>query len=342
MFKAVLVDRDYGSVTLENQQYLKNEYAKSNINLSLHHFKSEDELIKNCIDAEVLLCTGNPLISKRVIESLPKLRLVQRFGIGVNSIDLEAATNNGVTILNMPGFCIKELAAHATSLIMSLLRNTSYYDREIRKFNWPKAKFFKPEDLSDLTVGLYGFGGSAKELYNIIHNGFGSKFVVCDPYVKSSVLDEYDIELVSFDEMLEKSDIISLNAPLTDETRGIFNLEAFKRMKNTAMIINIARGELINEDDLVYALENGLIRFAGLDVYETEPLKQDSKLRNMDNVILTCHSAFYGIKSENNQINFAKELVKKALLENEVPKFFVANKAVIGKSKFNYIEGGLI
>ena len=341
MFKAVLVDKDYGSVSLQKQEFLKSEYAKNNIDLSLYHFKSERELIETCIDADAILCTGNPAITENVIESLPKLKLVQRFGIGVNSIDLKTATKKGVTVLNMPGFCIKELAAHATSLILALLRNTAYYDREIRKYNWPKAKYFKPEDLSELTVGLYGFGGSAKELYKIINKGFGSKFLVCDPYVNSSVLNEYDIELVTFDEMLEKSDIISLNVPLTEETRGIFNIETFKKMKNTSMIINIARGELINEDDLIYALENGLIRFAGLDVFETEPLNKESKLRNMNNVILTCHSAFYGVRSENNQISFANELVRRALIDNEVPTYFVANKGVFGKNKFNYIEGGL-
>ncbi|MEL7649996.1 MAG: C-terminal binding protein [Sedimentibacter sp.] len=341
MFNAILVDRDYGSVSLQKQELLKSEYEKNGIYLSLHHFKSEKELIETCVDADALLCTGNPAITENVINSLPNLKLVQRFGIGVNSIDLKAATRNGVTVLNMPGFCIKELAVHATSLILALLRNTAYYDREIRKYSWPKAKYFKPEDLSDLTVGLYGFGGSAKELYKIVHGGFGSKFIVCDPYVNSSVLNEYDIELVTFDEMLEKSDIISLNVPLTEETRGIFNIDTFKKMKDTSMIINIARGELIKEDDLVYALENSLIRFAGLDVFETEPLKNESKLRNMDNVVLTCHSAFYGVKSESNQISFANELVKKALIDNEVPIYFVANKDVIGKSKFNFIEGGL-
>jgi D-3-phosphoglycerate dehydrogenase / 2-oxoglutarate reductase len=341
MFKAVVVDRDYGSVALQSQNGLAQEYAKSDIELSLHHFKSEEELIENCKDADALLCTGNPVINKNVIESLPKLKLVQRFGIGVNSIDLDAATKNGVTVLNMPGFCIKELAMHATSLILGLLRNTAYYDREIRKFNWPKAKYFKPEDLSDLTVGLYGFGGSAKELYKIIHNGFGSKFIVCDPYVNESITKEYNIELVSFDELLAKSDIISINAPLTNETRGIFNKDAFEKMKSTSMIINIARGELINEKDLEEALENGDIRFAGLDVFESEPLKKDSKLREMDNVIMTCHSAFYGVKSEQNQIRFAKELVERALLKNEVLTFFVANKDVIGKTDFNYVKGGL-
>jgi len=341
MFKAVLVDRDYGSVSLRNQEYLKSEYAKKNIELRLEHFTKEEELIENCKDAEALLCTGNPIISKKVIESLPKLKLVQRFGIGVNSIDLEAATRNRVTVLNMPGFCVKELATHAAALILSLLRNITYYDRKIRKFNWPKAKYYKPEDLSNLTVGLYGFGGSARELYKIIHNGFGSKFIVHDPYIDNSITGDYDIELVSFDELLKRSDILSINAPLTDETRGVFNKDAFSKMKNTAMIINIARGELINEEDLIEALENGEIRFAGLDVFQTEPLPKESKLRKMDNVVLTCHSGFYGVESEKNQIRLAKELVERAFLKNEIPTKYVANKDVIGLTDYKYIEGGI-
>ena len=331
MLKATVVDRDYGSVDIEKLQFIKDEYAARGIELTLEHYTDEDEIIDNCKDCDALLGTGNPPITRRVLESLPKLKVVQRFGIGVNSVDLEAATETDTVILYMPGFCIDELATHAAALILGLVRNVGYYDRHIRAGGWPKAKYFTPKSMDSLTLGLYGFGGSARSLYEIFRKGFNTKVISYDPYMIESEREKYDVDFVSFETLLEKSDIISLHAPLNDKTRHIFNKEAFEKMKSDAMIVNIARGGLIKEDDLVEALKNETIRFAGLDVFEQEPVDPLNPLLNMDNALVTCHSAFYGEKAQKTQIALSIDLVDGILNQKKVEKKYVANTSIMDR-----------
>lgn len=331
MWNAVIVDRDYGSVSLENQDYIKEQYAKNGINLRLEHYATPEEILEHCKDADAILGTGNPPITRAVLEGLPNLKVVQRFGIGVNSVDLEAATEQGVLILFMPGFCVEELALHASALILDLLRNLSYYDRGIRCGEWRKALGPVPRNPKDLVLGLYGFGGSAKPLYDIFYHGFGTKILACDPYISKDVKENYDVEVVSFDELLKQSDVISIHAPLTDETRHIFNKDAFVKMKKDSLLINISRGGLINEADLVEALDNGEIGFAGLDVFEQEPLAQDSPLTKSDKVVLSCHSAFYGANAQKKQIQLSIDLVDSVLNKKNVDPIYIANKNVVSK-----------
>lgn len=329
MLKAIIVDKDYGSVSLDKLQKLQEDYATIGIDCEMAHLSGEDEIIERSMDVQAILGTGNPPITRKVIEALPKLRIIQRFGIGVNTVDLDAAAERGVVVMNMPNFCVEELATHAASMILALSRNTAYYDRHIRRGEWPKAKYYEPRNLNAQTLGLYGFGGSARPLYRILHHGFGTKVIACDPYVPQEIAAQYEVEFVDFDALIERSDILSIHAPLNNETHHIFNAEVFRRMKNDAMIINIARGGLINERDLINALNIGDIRFAGLDVFEQEPLPPDSPLLSMDNVILTCHSAFYGDTAQATQLMLAFELVKEALVNESISSRYVANKEVL-------------
>lgn len=330
MKTAVVVDKDYGSITLEELESLKKELEKDGIMLRLCHFQTEEEIINNCQEVEAILGTGNPPITAQVLTHLPQLKVVQRFGIGVNSIDLETASACKTAVLYMPGFSVDELAVHAAALILALIRNTAYYDRHIRAGEWPKASYYTPKAPGDLTLGLFGFGGSAKPLYKIFHNGFGTKVIACDPYISEEVRREYEtVEFVDFDTLLRRSDIVSIHAPLNKETEHIFDKSAFQRMKQDSMIINIARGPLIKENDLIWALKHGEIRYAGLDVFEKEPLSEDSPLKNMDNVLLTCHSAFYGVNSKKRQLTWARELLVGALNEGVIPKVFLANQSLL-------------
>lgn len=331
MWKAVIVDRDYGSVSIEHQKKLQSEYAQRGIDLRMEHYTTPEEIISGCKEADAILATGNPPITRDVLESLPNLKLVQRFGIGVNSVDLKAAEEAGVLVLNMPGFCLDELALHASALIFDLLRNVSFYDRGIRQGEWRKARGPVPRNPGDLTLGLYGFGGSAKSLYNIFHNSFATKILVYDPYINDSVKNDYDVEIVSFDELLTNCDIISIHAPLTPETRHIFNKSAFEKMKSDAILVNISRGELVKQDDLIEALENNEIGFAGLDVFEQEPLPADSPLTKSDRVVLTCHSAFYGLRAQQNQLKLALELVDYVLNQKFAPRRYIADRGVTSK-----------
>ena len=328
MWKACIVDSQYGSMSQEQLSTLVSHYRQVGVDVTLVHYPTPEEIIANCGEMDAILCSGNPPITRAVLRSLPQLKVVQRFGIGVNSVDLEAAREYGVLVLNLPGFCVEELAVHAAALILDLLRNIGYYDRGIRQGIWRKAKGFLPPSPKDLTLGLYGFGGSARPLYRIFHHGFQTKVIACDPYITAGQLTGYDVELVSFDALLARSDIISIHAPLNEETRHIFNYAAFQRMKPESAIINIARGPLICQSDLIRALQEGEIRFAGLDVFEEEPLPADSPLIQMDNVVLTCHSAFYGVNSRANVDRMVVELMDLIVNQHTIPRKYVANLGV--------------
>lgn len=329
MIKATVIDKDYGSVSQDKLNWLRAEYASRGIELRLLHLTSESEIIEHCQQDEVILATGNPPLTSRVFENLPVLRMVQRFGIGVNSVDLDAASQRGIVISNMPGFCITELAVHATAMILNIIRNIGFYDRGIRQGEWRKAKGPVPRNPQNLTLGLYGFGGSAREIYKIFNKGFGSHVVVCDPYFSND--GSWDVSQVTFDEMLSVSDIISIHAPLTSETHHIFNTEAFKKMKSGAILINIARGELINQDDLIQAISDGEIFGAGLDVFASEPLPADNQLINFNSTVLTPHSAFYGEDAINTQLGLALALVDNFINSKNIERRYVANQAVITK-----------
>ena len=324
-----MVDKDYGSATPQMQETIREAYAQAGIELELKHLKNEDEIIEACQGAIAILGTGNPPVTRKVVEALPDLKFVQRFGIGVNSIDLDACTEHGVMVLNLPGFCIEELADTATAMIMGLIRNVGYYDRNARAGRWEKGKYILPPNVRNMTLGLYGFGGAARCLYKIFHDGFGTKILACDPYVSEEAQKAFDAEFVSFDELVVRSDIVSIHAPLTPETKHIFNKDVFRRMKNSAMIINTARGPLINEADLAWALENGEIRYAGLDTVEVEPLSPDSPLLKMDNVMITPHSGFYGVTANEMQTRWVSELVPNAVATGKIPARHVANRAVM-------------
>lgn len=328
MKKAVIVDHNY----LGDENLFKLEKKASinnNINLILEKCVTEEEIIDAAFDADLILCCGNPPITRNVIENLKNCKFIVRYGIGVNSVDLEAANEHRKVVYNMPGFCTEELAMHASALILSLLRNITYYDKKIREGEWPKAKGNTPVRLSNMTIGLYGFGGSAKPLAEIFKAGFKSRVITCDPFVDERVCNDLGVVKVSFDELLKQSDILSINAPLNQETYHIFNKEAFKRMKKTAMIINIARGQLINELDLIEALESGEIKFAGLDVFEKEPIAKDNPLLKMENVVLTPHSAFFGKESMETQHETAANLIVESIVNNNIVNLNVANKDIL-------------
>lgn len=329
--RAVVVDSDYGSVKKEHLLFLKDEYLKEGIYLDIKHFVDEEEIIYNCKEYDIILATGNPPLTKKVFKNLNNLKLVQRFGIGVNSIDLKAASSNGTIVMNMPGFCDQELAVHACSMILGIIRNIRLYDTSIRRGEWPKAGGIIPSNPSDLTIGLFGFGQSAKKLYKIFKGGFNSKIIVCDPYIGKEDIKDYDVDLVNFEELLRTSDVISVHVPLTAETKYKFNRDAFTKMKNNSIIINISRGGIIEENHLIDAIENGEIRAAGLDVFEDEP-NINERWKNVEESILTPHSAFFGENSRNTQIDLARELVID-FNDNKINEKYVANKDILERIK---------
>lgn len=326
--KVVIIDYSYlGGLELFKAE--DEAFRENNLEVIYAECKTEDDIINVAGDADAICCCGNPPVTRKVISNLKNCKIIVRYGIGVNSVDLKAATEFNKIVYFMPGFCAEELVMHASALILNLLRNVSYYDSRIRCGEWPKAKGIVPKRLSNLTVGLYGFGASARPMVQVFKNGFNSTVIASDPYVKDNMFEKYGIKKVSFDELLAQSDIISIHAPLNNQTRHIFNKDAFKKMKSNSMIINIARGPLINEKDLIDALASGEIKYAGLDVYEKEPVSPDNPLLKMDNVVLTPHSAFYGEESLHNQHLTSARLVTEMLVNKNIITENVANTDIL-------------
>lgn len=324
--KAVVVDSTY----LGGPSFFKREMevvSELGGELVLADLKTDDDIICGAKDADIIVCCGNPPITKKVLEAISG-NLVIRYGIGVNSIDLKAATANRKIIYNSPGFCKEELVMHASALILSCLRNIGYYNTEVKLGNWPKGKGPAPRRLSKLTVGIFGFGDSARPMANVFGKGFNSRIIAYDPYMDELAAAEYGVIPVDFDTLLRDSDIITIHAPLVDSTYHVFNKETFKKMKNTSMIVNVSRGGIICEKDLIEALENNEIAYAGLDVFETEPIERNNPLLTMPNVVLTPHSAFYGLDALRNTHIIISELIRN-YANNRVVKRNIANPDII-------------
>lgn len=325
-FKVIVVDSPYlgGSTFFKHEVSTIKEFGGEMV---FADFKTDNDIACGARDADIIVCCGNPPITKKVLETMSG-NLVIRYGIGVNSIDLKSATTNRKIVYNSPGFCKEELVMHASALILSCIRNIGFYNIEVKLGNWPKGKGPAPRRLSKLTVGLFGFGDSARPMADVFGKGFHSRVIAYDPYMDELAAAKYGVTRVDFDTLLKESDIITIHAPLVDSTYHIFNKDTFKKMKNTSMIINVSRGSLICERDLIEALKNNEIAYAGLDVFEKEPIEKDNPLISMANVILTPHSAFYGLEALENTHIIVSELIKN-FINNKVVKRNITNPDVI-------------
>jgi D-3-phosphoglycerate dehydrogenase / 2-oxoglutarate reductase len=257
--------------------------------------ESEADIIANCKDADILVYVGlyTPF-TENVLAQLPNCKLIARFGIGMDSVDLAAATKYGIVVSNAAEYCVPEVADHATALILSSARRVTMLDRFVRSGKWTgsTAHTGPVVRLSTQTVGFVGFGRIARHAARNVINIFG-QVLAYDPYVKQEQADAYKVRMVALDELLEQSDYVSVHTPLLPQTRGLIGAAQLAKMKPTAFLINTSRGPVIDDKALVAALQAKQIAGAALDVFDPEPLIDDSPLRQMENVILTPHFAAY-------------------------------------------------
>lgn len=251
--------------------------------------KTEDDVINRCGEADALLVQWAP-ITRRVLQSLPQVKCVVRYGIGVNNIDLKAAKELGVTVANVPGYCLEEVSNHALAMILSLGRRIPQDHDQIVRGGWGIGPFRPIPAFSDLTLGLMGYGAIGRKVAAKA-KAFGFRVMAFDPFAPDSAFNEGGVERVDRDAILRTADIISLHCPLFPETQHMISRKTIAMMKPGVLLINTARGPLVSERDLVEALKNGQIGGAGLDVFEEEPLPAGSPLRDFPNVILTSHAA---------------------------------------------------
>ena len=277
---------------------------------------SEEDIIKSAEYADAILVTYAKL-NENILRSLKNCKAIGRFGIGVDNIDLKVAGELGISVNYVPDYCLDEVSDQAMAMIISMARKIPQSNKLVQSGRWEMPAVVPMYRLRGKTVGLIGFGNIPR-LMTPKAQAFGFNVIAADPYAPKELFEKFNVESVTMDELYERSDFISVHAPLLPETKGLVNKEAFKKMKKTAIIVNTAHGPLIDEKDLIEALDNKEIGGAGLDVVETEPLPEDSALIGRDNVILAPHTAFYSVEAlEELQTKAASDVAR--VLNGEEP-----------------------
>ncbi len=278
---------------------------------------TEEDVIQRCGDADSLLVQWAP-VTRRVLSSLPRLKGVVRYGIGVNNIDLDAARDLKIGVANVPTYCLDEVSTHAVAMILSLTRRIPQDHYRIVHGEWGIGPLLPIPAISDLTLGLVGFGAIARRVAQKAR-AFGFRIIAADPYIGEAHFAENKVELVELDTLLSSADILSLHCPLVKETTHLINQDSIGKMKHGVLIVNTSRGPIIKEADLIHALQDGRVCGAGLDVFEEEPLAKDSPLRTLPNVVLTSHAASVSTRAvELLQIKAAEAAC--AFLEGKRPE----------------------
>ncbi len=309
--KVVISDYVWPNIDIE-----KNFFDSKNIELVVS--KNKSDLKKQIVDADGLLFCFES-IDEDILRSSKNLKVAQRYGIGVDNINIEVATELGIVVSNIPDYCIDEVSDHAMSMILSLNRLLARDSDLVKKGLWNEIKKDKRVyRLSEATLGLLGFGRIGRRISKKAKN-FGLKVIAYDPYLNEKEID--DVEIHSLNKVLKDSNIISLHLPLTEQTNHIIDTEQFDLMNKDTIIINVSRGGLINEEALIENLNNGKIRGAGLDVIESSTDKTNG-LFSFDNVIITPHTAFFSQESsEELQLRSSMQLYD--VLTGSKPKFLI-------------------
>lgn len=253
-----------------------------------------EKLIAACHDADACL-VPNQRFTREVLSQLERCRVLVRYGVGYDTIDVEAASEYNILVVNIPDFCMPEVANHALALLLDCAKKLSRHDRWMRAGGWVggRSPFISPMGpIHGETVGLVGFGQIARTFQRRVA-ALDMHVLAYDPFISVERAAEFGAELVSLEDLLRRSDYVSIHVPLMPGTQGLINAERLALMKPTAYLINTSRGPVVDETALIAALQAGQIAGAGLDVFEHEPLATDSPLLRMENVTLTPHSASY-------------------------------------------------
>lgn len=290
MAKIIITDCDHDSIAVE--QALATERG---IELVLAQCRTEDEVIAAAAGADAIVVQYAP-ITDRVLTALPNLKAIGRYGVGVDTVDVEAATAHGVAVCNVPDYGTEDVSDHAIALALAVSRGLIQLDRGIRRGNHVLAPAQPLHRFITRTFGVVGLGligaATARKAKALGFDVIGS-----DPTLTVGTTTEAGVRVVSFEEVLSCADVISLHVPLNKHTYHLINKETLKLVKPTASLVNTCRGGVVDTDAIVEALSNGTLKSAGLDVLEEEPVPADHPLALLDNVLLTPHAAWYSEES---------------------------------------------
>lgn len=310
-YKVVITDREYENI--DNELRILSELG--DVEVLDYQYRDEEDVIKVTKDCDAMIIQYAKA-TKKVIDSLEHCKVIAKYATGIDGIDIAEATKKGICITNVNEYCSDEVSTHAATMLLDAVRRTQTFNERVKAGEWYRMGIKIPS-LKNSVIGVISFGRIARAYIDKI-KPFCDQIWVYDKFVSEEDMIKYGVVPKTFEEILAGADYISVHAPLTEETRHMFNKEAFKKMKPSATLINVARGALVKEDDLVWALENGEIAFASLDVLETEPPAKDNPLLKMEQVFITPHTAWYSTESQRKlQSTVAEDVVK--VLQGKLP-----------------------
>lgn len=310
--KVLISDYVWPSIEIEKEFFKKNFF-------DLEVSESQDDLMSKIHDADALLfCFAD--INESVLRRAKKLKVAQRYGIGVDNINLDVATELGIAVSNIPDYCIDEVSDHAMSMILALNRTLTPHSNMVKNGKWKEvAKSDRFYRLRDATLGIIGFGRIGRRLSKKAQ-GFGLNVIAYDPYIKDSQID--GVKMCSLDELLSISQMVSLHVPLNDETYHIIGKDQFELMPDDVILVNVSRGGLIDENILTDYLAQGKIKGVGLDVMEEEYPDANNPLFQFQNVIVTPHTAYFSQESnEELQIRACEQVFK--VISGKKPDYLI-------------------
>lgn len=299
--------------------------AGVNAELALAKDTKPETILALARDADALLVTYAK-VPAEIIDQLTRCKVIARFGIGVDSVDIDAATRKGIMVTNVPEYCEDEVSDHAMAMLLSLARKIPLSNRQVHAGTWSMPATVPIYRLRGKVLGLAGFG-KIPRLVATKAQAFGMQVQTYDPYVSAEAAAKLNVKSVSLAELFATSDYISVHAPLTPETNQMFNAEAFRQMKRTALLVNTARGPLVDVEALADALDQKLIAGVALDVLPQEPPPAGLRLLGRENVILTPHTGFY---SEEALVDLQTKAAQQValVLEGKEPRYPVNLKAL--------------
>jgi len=316
-YKVLVTDHGFENVELERSILLE-----AGAEVVVGSCRTAEDVIDAASGVDALIVQWAP-ITAAVIDSLDRCRVIVRYGIGVDNVDLTAAAQKGIPVCNVPDYCIDEVADHSIALALSLGRQLPQVDDRVRSGVWKIVPDSPMPAFRTMTFGTFGFGRVARAVLERARP-FGFRLLASDPYATAPVPGTSPVELVSFDELVAACDIVSLHAPLTPSTRSSFNAQALAAMKRGAILINTGRGGLVDLDAVADSLVSGHLGGVGLDVFDKEPLPQDHPIRSVPNAILTSHIAWFSEASVPRLQQLAAEEAARGLrgepLSNPVNK----------------------
>jgi D-3-phosphoglycerate dehydrogenase len=318
MYKIVITDYEFPDLVPERAVLEDPE-----IELVTGPFASREDLTDACRDADAII-NQYVQLDAGFIGGLERCTVICRYGIGVNTIDVEAATAAGIMVANVPDGSLEDVSDHAAAMILSLARGLSSYDRALRNGVWDYAAAKPLHRLRGQVLGLVGFGNIPQRLAEKM-KAFGMDIAAFDPFVSAESAASVGVRLVGLDELMAISDVVSIHVPLNHHTRGMIGREQLALMKPTAFVVNTARGGIIDEDALAAALQAGRIGGAGLDVFSSEPLSAGHPFTTLDNTVLSPHCAWY---SEESEVEIRTKTARNALaaLVDGRPVYLVNNE----------------